>query len=67
MIMNRFNATLHGFSIPNFPWDDFMSYFPTIQEWFATIGIFSCMALIYMVCVKYLPIFPHLEKQEHTD
>jgi len=65
MMMNRFAATLHGFTVPNFPWKAFTPYGPTIQEIVTTLGIFSSMALIYIFCAKYLPIFPHLDKQEH--
>ncbi|MDY6932858.1 MAG: NrfD/PsrC family molybdoenzyme membrane anchor subunit [Spirochaetota bacterium] len=64
MIMNRVNATIHGFSVPNFPWKEFQSYSPTVQEWFLTLGIFASMALVYMLCSKYLPLYPNIEKQE---
>lgn len=65
IIMSKFVVLLHGFSTPNFPWREFAAYNPTIQEWFITLGGLSCMVLIYMWCAKYLPLFPHLEKQKH--
>jgi Ni/Fe-hydrogenase subunit HybB-like protein len=67
MIMNRFNETVRGLSVPNFPWIDYIGYMPTIQEWFIAIGIPVTMALIYMFCAKYLPIFPHLRLEEHEE
>jgi len=66
VIMNRFNETVRGFAVPNFPWDEFIGYLPTIQEFFVFFGIPVCMALAYMFCVKYLPIFPNLKKDEET-
>ena len=66
MVMNKLHTLLHGFSVPNFPWKNFVAYMPTIQEVFITIGGFSCMILIYMWCAKYLPLFPHLAKHENN-
>jgi molybdopterin-containing oxidoreductase family membrane subunit len=63
IIFSKLSVLLHGFSTPNFPWRKFMSYFPTVQEWFITFGVFALMVLIYMWCAKYLPLFPHLHKK----
>lgn len=65
MIMSRFNLVIHGFSIPNLPWRAFTSYLPTVQEWFVLFGVFATMILLFMWAAKYLPIFPHLEKEQH--
>jgi len=63
--ISKLSVLLHGFSAPNFPWKGFTSYFPTIQEWSITIGVFAVMILIYMAFVKWFPLFPHLEHDEH--
>ncbi len=67
MVVNRFNLNFHGASISNFPWRDFMGYFPTVQEWFITLGVFALMTIIYMWCAKYLPLFPHAEHGEEHE
>lgn len=67
IVMSKIDAVLHGFSVPNFPWKSFTAYNPTIQEWFIFLGSLACMALIYMWAAKYLPLFPHLEKEEHSE
>ncbi len=65
--MNKLNVILHGSSVPNFPWKNFASYNPTIQEWSIFLGGVAIMILTYMWCAKYLPLFPHLEKHEHHE
>jgi len=61
-VMSKFTVLLHGFSAPNFPWKGFTSYFPTVQEWFITFGVLAIMILIYMVFIKWFPLFPHIEE-----
>ncbi|MFC1670506.1 NrfD/PsrC family molybdoenzyme membrane anchor subunit [Spirochaetota bacterium] len=66
MLFHKFGAILlHGFSVPNFPWKPFNAYMPSPQEWLLSFGSVACMILIYMWCAKYLPFFPHLEKDQH--
>ncbi|OHD64257.1 MAG: hypothetical protein A2176_01250 [Spirochaetes bacterium RBG_13_51_14] len=60
-------TVLNGSSVPNFPWRDYIWYWPTIQEWFIMLGGLSVMAMIYMWCAKYLPLFPHAEKHAHHE
>jgi Ni/Fe-hydrogenase subunit HybB-like protein len=67
IVLNKFNILLHGSSVPNFPWKPFASYNPTIQEWSILLGGIAIMILVYMWCARYLPLFPHLEKQEHHE
>lgn len=64
IIVSKISVLMHGFSTPNFPWKKFAVYHPTIQEWSVTFGAFAIMALIYMWCAKYLPLFPHAEEKE---
>jgi len=64
IVMLKVDVLLHGFSIPNFPWQDFFGYNPTIQEWFIFLGSLACMTLIYMWFVKYIPLFPEKHHEE---
>ncbi len=66
IVTSKLSVLLHGFSAPNFPWKGFTSYMPTIAEWGITFGAFATMILIYMIFVKWFPLFPHLEKDEHN-
>ncbi len=66
VVMNRTNVTLHGFSVPNFPWKPFAAYMPSIQEWMITFGVFATMILLYMWCVRYLPIFGYYDEIPET-
>jgi Ni/Fe-hydrogenase subunit HybB-like protein len=61
----KLSVVLNGSAVPNFPWKSFIAYFPTFAEWAVMLGGLSVMALIYMWCAKYLPLFPHAEKQGH--
>jgi len=66
VVMNRTNLTLHGFSVPNFPWKPFYAYMPSVAEWMISLGVFATMILLYMWCVRYLPIFGYYDEiQEH--
>jgi Ni/Fe-hydrogenase subunit HybB-like protein len=64
IVMSKLSVLLHGFSAPNFPWKGFTSYWPTIQEWFITLGALSIMVLVYMAFVKWFPLFPHVEEHD---
>ena len=66
MVWNRFNLTVHGGSVPNFPWNDFMGYMPSIAEWLITIGGFATLILCYMWAAKYLPIFSDYNGGGHS-
>ncbi len=57
MLVNKFSLVIKGCSTPNFPWKNYASYVPSIQEWFITFGILTTMAMIYSWTVKKLPIF----------
>ncbi len=55
----RFNVYLLGFK-PHGNW----SYFPSLPEFFITIGLVAFEILGYMVLVKLFPIMPKLHKHE---
>lgn len=63
MIVNKFALTIHGCSVPNFPWEQPASYFPSIQEWFITLGIITTMIVIYLWGAWHLPLYPHADRE----
>ncbi|MCX7677605.1 MAG: polysulfide reductase NrfD [Spirochaetes bacterium] len=65
IVLSKVGVVLNGFSIPNFPWSSFAAYNPTIQEWGIMLGSIATMILIYWGFAAYLPLFPHLHKNEH--
>lgn len=62
--IGKLSVVLNGSAIPNFPWKGFIGYNPTIQEWFIMLGGLAIMAMVYMWCAKYLPLFPHAAEHE---
>jgi menaquinone reductase, integral membrane subunit len=64
IIVSKFSVLLHGFSVPNFSWREFIAYAPSIQEWFIFLGGFATMILIYMWFAKYMPLFPNMKDEE---
>lgn len=38
-------------------------YFPSLIEWTSTFGFISLISLVFIFLIKYLPIFPRLEKK----
>jgi Ni/Fe-hydrogenase subunit HybB-like protein len=65
IVMLKVDVLLHGFSIPNFSWEGFFTYNPTIQEWSIFLGSIACMILIYMWFTKYIPLFPEKHAEAH--
>ena len=65
IVTSKAGVVLNGFSVPNFPWRDFATYFPSLQEWFIMFGSIAIMILIYWGFAAYLPLFPHLDKKDH--
>lgn len=58
MIINKLVLTIRGCAVPCFPWRRFNTYIPSAQEVFVTAGIFVSMVFLYILAVKYLPVFP---------
>ena len=67
ILFHKLIVVLHGSSVPNFPWREFNSYNPTIQEWSVMLGGLAVMTLVYMAFAKYFPLFPHAEKEHHGE
>jgi len=58
IVINRFAFTIQTLSIPVLPFEDFLSYFPTWQEWGIAIGAVGYGILLFSLSYRYLPIFP---------
>ncbi len=58
IVLNRFVFTIQTLSIPVMPFDRFMSYFPTWQEWGIAMGAIGYGILLFSLSYRYLPLFP---------
>jgi Ni/Fe-hydrogenase subunit HybB-like protein len=56
--LNRFAFTIQTLTIPVMPFDVFMSYFPTWQEWGIALGAVGYGILLFSLSYRYLPLFP---------
>ena len=59
IVFNRFVFTIQTLAIPVMPFDKFMGYFPTWQEWGIAIGSIGYGILLFSLSYRYLPLFPH--------
>lgn len=57
-VMNRFVMTIQTLAIPVMPFEKFIGYMPTWQEWGITAGIFAYGLIIFSLAYRYLPVFP---------
>jgi len=58
IVLNRFIFTIQTLAVPVMPFDKFMSYFPTWQEWGITMGVVGYGILLFSLSYRYLPLFP---------
>jgi len=58
IVFNRFVFTVVSLAIPVMPFDRFVTYFPSWQEWASTLAMMAYMALIISLSYRYLPVFP---------
>jgi len=58
IVLNRFVFTIQTLSIPVLPFESFMSYFPTWQEWGIAVGAIGYGILLFSLSYRYLSIFP---------
>jgi Ni/Fe-hydrogenase subunit HybB-like protein len=58
IVLNRFTFTIQTLAIPVMPFDTFMTYFPTWQEWGIAIGSIGYGILVFSLSYRYLPMFP---------
>ena len=62
IVLNRFVFTVQTLAIPVMPFDRFMSYLPTWQEWGIALGCLGYGILLFSLSYRYLPLFPQEPK-----
>jgi Ni/Fe-hydrogenase subunit HybB-like protein len=58
IVLNRFVFTIQTLAIPVMPFEKFMSYFPSWQEWGIAVGSVGYGVLLFSISYRYLPLFP---------
>jgi menaquinone reductase, integral membrane subunit len=58
IVLNRFTFSIQTLGIPVMPFDRFMTYFPTWQEWGIAFGAIGYGILLFSLSYRYLPLFP---------
>ncbi len=58
IVLNRFVFTVVSLAIPVMPFDKFMSYWPTWQEWGIALALVGYGFLLFSLSYRYLPLFP---------
>ncbi len=57
-VMNRFVMVVQTLAIPVLPFEKFISYMPTWQEWGISAGIIAYGFMIFSLAYRYTPMFP---------
>jgi Ni/Fe-hydrogenase subunit HybB-like protein len=65
IVLNRFVFTVVTLAIPVLPFDRFVSYLPTWQEWGISMAVIGYGFLLFSLSYRYLPLFPK-EKELNT-
>lgn len=55
--LNRFTMTVLTLALPVLPFENFLVYAPRWQEWGPVVGIIAYAVLVYMMALRYLPLF----------
>jgi Ni/Fe-hydrogenase subunit HybB-like protein len=58
IILNRFVFTVVTLAIPVMPFDKFVSYMPTWQEWGIALAVVGYGFILFSLSYRYLPVFP---------
>jgi len=58
IVLNRFVFTVVSLAIPVMPFDRFVSYWPTWQEWGIALALVGYGFLLFSLSYRYLPLFP---------
>jgi molybdopterin-containing oxidoreductase family membrane subunit len=66
VLLNRFVLTIQTLALPTLPFDKFVSYFPSWQE-FAVFGaVIAYAVIVYSLSYRYLPLFPQEKELNHV-
>jgi molybdopterin-containing oxidoreductase family membrane subunit len=57
-VLNRFVMTIQSLAIPVLPFEKFIGYLPTWQEWGISFGVVAYGLIIFSLSYRYLPVFP---------
>jgi molybdopterin-containing oxidoreductase family membrane subunit len=58
IVLNRFVMTVVTLAVPVMPFDKFLAYMPTWQEWSIALAVIGYGGLILSLSYRYLPVFP---------
>ena len=58
IVLNRFVFTIVSLAVPVMPFDKFVSYMPTWQEWGISLAVIGYGVLLFSLSFRYLPVFP---------
>ena len=58
IVINRFVFTVQTSAIPTYPFDKWVVYSPSWQEWATTIMVIALGVLVVSLSYRYLPLFP---------
>jgi Ni/Fe-hydrogenase subunit HybB-like protein len=58
IVLNRFVMTVVTLAIPVMPFDKFLGYLPTWQEWAIALAVVGYGGIVLSLSYRYLPVFP---------
>jgi Ni/Fe-hydrogenase subunit HybB-like protein len=68
VVINRFSLTVQTLSIPVLPFEKFVIYKPTWQEWAVVVAVISYGVILFSLAYRYLHLFPReVELNDHYE
>nr|HID58663.1 molybdopterin oxidoreductase [Desulfobacterales bacterium] len=58
VVINRFVFTVQTLALPVLPFDRFVTYFPSWQEWASSLAVIAYGIIVISLSYRYLPVFP---------
>jgi menaquinone reductase, integral membrane subunit len=58
IVLNRFVFVVQAMAIPVLPFDKFLGYWPTWQEWGISFAMIGYGLVVFSLSYRYLPVFP---------
>ena len=58
VVINRFVMTVQTLSIPVMPFEDFVKYMPTWQEWAIVAAVIGYGVILFSLSYRFLHLFP---------
>ncbi len=58
IVLNRFSLTIQSLAAPVLPFEKFVVYHPTWQEWAVVAAVISYGLILYSLAYRYLHLFP---------